>query len=103
MNLPSPKLNFNMIRFQSISKIYPPNTVALSNISFEVQPKEFVSIVGKSGAGKTTLLRLLLVEEKPTAGRIFFDNQDIQKIKSEEIPGLRRKIGAVFQAYKLLP
>jgi len=91
-----------MVKFQNISKIYPPNTVALSNISFEVQPKEFVSIVGKSGAGKTTLLKLFLAEEKPDQGRIFFDNQDVQKIEPRQIPELRRKIGAVFQDYKLL-
>ncbi len=92
-----------MIKFQNISKIYPPNTVALDNISFEVGPKEFVSIVGKSGAGKTTLLKLLLAEEKPSQGRIFFDNQDVHKIKSEKLPGLRREIGAIFQDYKLIP
>jgi len=92
-----------MIKFQNISKIYPPNTIALDNISFEVKSKEFVSIVGKSGAGKTTLLKLLLVEEKPSGGRIFFNNQDIQKIEPGRLPELRRKIGAVFQDYKLLP
>ncbi len=92
-----------MVRFQNISKTYPPDTIALSNISFEVQPEEFVSIVGKSGAGKTTLLRLLLAEEKPDQGRIFFDNQDIQRIEPRQVPELRRKIGAVFQDYKLLP
>ncbi|MDP1538885.1 MAG: ATP-binding cassette domain-containing protein, partial [bacterium] len=92
-----------MIRFQNITKIYPPNTVALNDVSFEVEPKEFVCLVGKSGAGKTTLLKLLLAEEKPTSGRIFFDNQDVQKIKSGHLPQLRRKIGAVFQDYKLLP
>ena len=92
-----------MIKFQNISKIYPPNAIALDDISFEIKPKEFVSIVGKSGAGKTTLLKLLLVEEKPSRGRIFFDNEDLSKIEPENLPGLRRKIGAVFQDYKLLP
>jgi cell division transport system ATP-binding protein len=92
-----------MIRFQNITKIYPPNTRALDNVSFEVKPKEFVSIVGKSGAGKTTLLKLLLAEEKPSSGRIFFDNQDIHQIPPQRLPELRRKIGAVFQDYKLLP
>ncbi len=92
-----------MIKFQNISKVYSPNTTALDNVSFEVKEKEFVSIVGRSGAGKTTLLKLLLAEEKPTQGRIFFDNQDIQKIKPDKLPELRRKIGAVFQDYKLLP
>jgi len=92
-----------MIKFQNITKIYPPNTVALNDVSFEVKPKEFVSLVGRSGAGKTTLLRLLLAEEKPTQGRIFFNNHDLSKTKFEQLPELRRKIGAVFQDYKLLP
>jgi len=92
-----------MIKFQSITKIYPPNTVALENISFEVKPKEFVSIVGKSGGGKTTLLRLLLAEEKPTKGRVFFDGVDVHKIKKSKYYFLRRRIGVIFQDYKLLP
>jgi len=92
-----------MVKFQNVTKIYPPNTVALSDVSFEIEPKEFVCLVGKSGAGKTTLLKLLMVEEKPSSGRIFFNNQDVQKIKLEHLPDFRRKIGAVFQDYKLLP
>ena len=91
-----------MIKFQKISKIYSPNIIALDDVSFEIQPKEFVSLVGRSGAGKTTLLELLLAEEEPTQGRIFFDNQDVHKIKKSKLPFLRRKIGAVFQDYKLL-
>jgi len=92
-----------MIRFQNITKIYPPNCLTLDDVSFEVSEKEFVSIVGKSGAGKTTLFKLLLAEEKPTKGRIFFKDQDIKKIKKSKLPYLRRKIGAVFQDYKLFP
>jgi len=96
-----------MIKFQNVSKIYPgheesPAIVALENISFEVKPKEFVSIVGRSGAGKTTLLRLLLAEEKPTQGEIFFEDQNVNNLKPNQLPQLRRKIGAVFQDYKLL-
>jgi len=96
-----------MIRFENITKIYPgrkgnPPIVALENVSFEVKEKEFVSIVGRSGAGKTTLLKLLLAEEKPTQGQIFFDGQELSKIKPAKLPKLRRKIGAVFQDYKLL-
>jgi cell division transport system ATP-binding protein len=97
-----------VISFKNITKIYPTHhpggypTVALENVSFEIKPKEFVSIVGRSGAGKTTLLKLLLAEEKPTKGRILFDGQDVQKIKLGTLPKLRRKIGAVFQDYKLL-
>jgi len=92
-----------MIKFQKVSKIYPRNTIALEDVSFEIKEKEFVSIVGKSGAGKTTLLKLLLVEERPTQGRIFFEGKDITKIKSGKLPEFRREIGAVFQDYKLLP
>lgn len=92
-----------MIFFQTVTKIFPSNILALENVSFEIKPKEFVSIAGKSGAGKTTLLRLLLAEEKPTKGQILFDGQDLSKIEPEKLPQLRRKIGAVFQDYKLLP
>jgi cell division transport system ATP-binding protein len=92
-----------MIRFEKITKIYRPNTIALDDVSFEVKPKDFISIVGKSGAGKTTLLKLLLAEEKPTQGRVFFNDQDVEKIEPGDLPALRREIGSVFQDYKLLP
>lgn len=98
-----------MIKFQNITKIYPSHlsgskaTVALDNVSFSIGKKEFVSIVGKSGAGKTTLLKLLLVEESPTSGNVFFEGQNVHHIVMEELPELRKKIGAVFQDYKLLP
>jgi len=91
-----------MIKFQNVSKIYSSKTAALDGVSFEVNKKEFVSIVGKSGSGKTTLFKLILAEEKPTSGRIFFDSKEVQKAKVKELPELRRKIGAVFQDYKLL-
>jgi len=92
-----------MIKFQNITKIFSLNNTALDNISFEIKPKEFVSIVGRSGAGKTTLLRLLMAEEKPTQGQVFLDGINVHKIKPGELPAIRRKIGAVFQDYKLLP
>lgn len=92
-----------MISYKNVTKVYPNGTAALDDVSFEIKPNEFVSIAGRSGAGKTTLLRLLLAEEKPTRGRIFFDDKDLSKIKSSQLPQLRRKIGAVFQDYKLLP
>jgi len=98
--------NYNqnlMINFQKVSKIYPPNAIALENVSFDIEPKEFVCLVGRSGSGKTTLLKLMIAEEKPSSGRIFFDDCDIQKIKAGDLPILRRKIGAVFQDYRLLP
>ena len=92
-----------MISFKNVTKIYPPDTLALDDVSFEIKEKEFVSIAGRSGAGKTTLLKLILAEEEPTKGRIFFQDEDIQKIKKSHLPNLRRKIGVVFQDYKLLP
>lgn len=97
-----------MIRFQNITKIYPPRfkkhspIIALDNVNFKIDRKEFVSIVGRSGAGKSTLIKLLLAEERPTRGRIFFDDQEIQKIKYRHLPKFRRRIGAIFQDYKLL-
>jgi len=99
----APKSNYNMIKFQNITKIYEPDTVALEDVSFEINEKEFVSIAGRSGAGKTTLLKLLLAEEEPTKGRVFLGNLDVHKIKKGDLPKFRRKIGVVFQDYKLLP
>ncbi len=95
-----------MISFQKISKIYHSGLkpiTALDNVSFEVNSHEFVSIVGRSGAGKTTLLKLLLAEERPSGGSIFFEGQDVHKIKPEGLPNFRRQIGVIFQDYKLLP
>ncbi len=96
-----------MIKFQNITKTYPEHSdsgdiIALDNVSFDIQEKEFVSVVGRSGAGKTTLLKLLLVQEHPTKGRIFFEETDIHRIKSRYLPDFRKEIGAIFQDYKLL-
>ncbi|OHA67089.1 MAG: cell division ATP-binding protein FtsE [Candidatus Wildermuthbacteria bacterium RIFCSPHIGHO2_02_FULL_47_12] len=91
-----------MISFQKVTKAYSPSSIALSDVSFEVKQGEFVSLVGKSGAGKTTLLKLLLAEERPTQGNVFFEDQDVARIPSSLLPHLRRKIGTVFQDYKLL-
>lgn len=92
-----------MIRFQNITKIYNKDAFALDDVSFEVGEKEFISIVGRSGAGKTTLLKLLFAEENPTRGRVFFNDQDVHRILPSRLPSLRRKIGIIFQDYKLLP
>jgi cell division transport system ATP-binding protein len=92
-----------MIRFENISKIYNSHSAALRDVTFEVKPNEFVSVVGRSGAGKSTLLKLLIAEEKPTGGNIYFNDENILEMKPEELPNLRRQIGAVFQDFKLLP
>jgi len=92
-----------MIFFQNVSKIYNSHSVALDNVTFKVMPREFATLVGRSGAGKSTLVKLLIGEEKPTKGRIFFDKEEVNKLTSKELPHLRRRIGIVFQDFKLLP
>ncbi len=92
-----------MIHFKNVTKLYPPHMVALENVNLIIKPKEFVSIVGSSGAGKSTLLRLLIGEELPTMGEIIVGDVSINSLGNSELPYLRRKIGIVFQDYKLLP
>ena len=95
-----------MIEFKNVNKIYHSTkeaVAALRDISFQVNKGDFVSIVGKSGAGKTTLIKLLIGEEKPTEGEIFFKGVDIGRMGSRRVQVLRRKIGVVHQDYKLLP
>ncbi len=91
-----------MISYRNVTKIYPDKSVALQNITFDVQTGEFVSVVGKSGAGKTTLLKLLLAEERPTQGEVLFDQLVVHQLRSSDLPQLRRSIGMIFQDYKLL-
>lgn len=92
-----------MIFFDNISKIYNHNSTALRNVTLKIQPKEFVAIVGASGAGKTTLIKLLLREEDPTEGRIFLDGVELTALKKNQLHHVRRKIGTIFQDFKLLP
>lgn len=92
-----------MILLDRVTKTYGRTSTALDRISLHVEPKEFVIVVGQSGAGKTTLLRLLTREEKPTSGKIVVGGVDYDKLKDKDIPLLRRKIGTVFQDFKLLP
>lgn len=93
-----------MILLDRVTKTYNRDIgPALERISLHVEPKEFVIIVGPSGAGKSTLLKLLTREEKPTTGKIIVGGIDYETLKDKEIPLLRRKIGVVFQDFKLLP
>jgi len=92
-----------MIYFDKVSKIYSDDCVALEDITLTIGPKEFVSIVGHSGAGKTTLIKMLLAEESPTKGKVFYESDEVHKLKGKEITNLRRKIGTVFQDFRLLP
>lgn len=93
----------HMILLDRVSVMYPNKTVALSGVSLHINPKEFVTIVGASGAGKSTLIRLLIKEEVPTSGKIIVGSIDYDTIDKANIPHLRRRIGVVFQDFKLLP
>ncbi len=92
-----------VIYYDRVSKIYADDSVALDDVSFSIEPGEFVSIVGHSGAGKTTLVKMLLAEEKPTTGAVFFESINVHEVPMNRINMLRRKIGTVFQDFKLLP
>ncbi len=91
-----------MILLDRVTKTYNQNSTALDRITLHVEPKEFVIVIGKSGAGKSTLLKLLTREERQTAGKIVVGGLDYDKLKDRDIPLLRRKIGVVFQDFKLL-
>jgi cell division transport system ATP-binding protein len=92
-----------MIYFDKVSKIYLDDCVALEDISLTIEPKEFIAIVGHSGAGKSTLIKMILAEEKPTKGKVFYESADVHKLRGKEMTELRRKIGTVFQDFRLLP
>jgi cell division transport system ATP-binding protein len=92
-----------MIYFDNVTKVFSNNCVALSDVSFGISEGEFVSLVGKSGAGKSTLLRLLLAEEKSTKGNIIFEDINVSKMSPSYLPYYRRRMGVVYQDYKLLP
>lgn len=92
-----------MILLDRVTKVYGGRTTALDRISLHVEPKEFVIVVGTSGAGKSTLLKLLTREEKPTSGKIVVGGLDYDTLRDKDIPRLRRRIGVVFQDFKLLP
>ncbi len=91
-----------VIKFSNVTKKFNSQITAVSDVNFEVKGGEFVFIVGPSGAGKSTLLRLLARESLPSSGNIFIDDIDITKIKHKDLPQFRRKIGVVFQDFKLL-
>lgn len=91
-----------MIAFQNVSKAYGSMT-ALEDVGFRINPGEFVSVVGRSGAGKSTIIKLLIGEEKPTKGRVFFGQYEVNRLQDKDLPALRRHIGIVFQDFRLLP
>lgn len=92
-----------MIYFNKVSKVYNKDLLALDDVNFTVSRGEFVSVVGHSGAGKTTLVKMILAEDTPSEGTVFFESNDVHKLKNEDLTRLRRRIGVVFQDFKLLP
>ncbi|OGG02491.1 cell division ATP-binding protein FtsE [Candidatus Gottesmanbacteria bacterium RBG_16_37_8] len=91
-----------MILFDSVSKSYGTNISAVKDVSFKIEDGEFVFLVGVSGAGKTTLLRLINREILPTSGSVFVDDWEVSKLPKSKLPFLRRKVGFVYQDFKLL-
>ncbi len=92
-----------MIYFDQVSKLYNGGHTALDKVTISIAPKEFVSIVGHSGAGKTTLIKMLLAEDRPSEGGVFFESSDIHGFKKTDLNSFRRRIGTVFQDFRLLP
>ena len=92
-----------MIEFRNVSKVYNKNVKALTNVNINIDKGEFVFLVGPSGAGKSTFIKILLKEVEPSTGNIVMGNEDLSKIKRRQIPYHRRKIGMVFQDFRLIP
>ena len=93
-----------MIRFENVSKIYDnQRRAALNEVDVEIEKGEFVFLVGASGSGKSTFLRLILREQRPTAGHVYVAGRELNRLHSWKIPGMRRQIGTVFQDFRLLP
>ncbi|HCU70355.1 MAG TPA: cell division ATP-binding protein FtsE [Candidatus Moranbacteria bacterium] len=92
-----------MIKFDSVSKTYKGDFMALEEINLNIREGEFISVVGQSGSGKSTLLRLIYAEEAATAGEVYFDGNPLSSISRRKLPFHRREIGTIFQDFKLLP
>ncbi len=92
-----------MIKLRRVTKVYQGNIYALDDVTVDIEKKEFVFLVGPSGSGKSTFIKLLLKEEDATNGQVYIADTNLADIKKWKIPYLRRKVGCVFQDYKLLP
>jgi cell division transport system ATP-binding protein len=92
-----------MIKFENVTRKFSKTSIALKDINFEIEKGEFVFIVGPSGAGKTSIIRMINREDKPTSGKVWVDDVDVTKLPARRLPELRRKVGVVFQDFKLLP
>jgi cell division transport system ATP-binding protein len=103
MSISTAHFAVRMIQLFHVSKVYPPNHRALTDINLEIAKGEFVFVSGASGAGKSTLLKLLFRQEEPSEGQIVIDGRNITRLRSRGVAQLRRKIGLIFQEFRLLP
>ncbi len=93
----------SVIKIENVTKIYENGALGLKDFSLDIEKGEFVFIVGQSGSGKSTFMRILLKEIEPTTGDVFIDNTELSLLKRKKVPYLRRKLGCVFQDFRLLP
>lgn len=93
----------SLVQFNNVSKIYGKDIMAVDNVSFQVEEGEFVFLIGPSGSGKTTVIKMLIRDERPSIGKIYFKDKDITKINRKHVYRLRREVGVIFQDYKLVP
>lgn len=92
-----------MVEFEQVSKIYPTGIEVLREVSFRIEPDEFVFVVGPTGTGKSTLMKMVYREETPSSGRVLVAGRDVTRLPARQVPLLRRRVGVVFQDFKLLP
>jgi cell division ATP-binding protein FtsE len=92
-----------MIKFVDVTKVYDNNTLALKSVNLTIEKGDFAFLVGSSGAGKSTIIKMLFKEIDPTQGKLIFNNTDVTNLKKSQIPFYRRKIGVIFQDFKLIP
>jgi len=95
-------LESSIIRFKDVSKAYSQDNIVFSGIDLEIEKGEFVFLTGPSGVGKSTMLRILFCAERPTSGEVWVDGVTLSSLSNSQVPYLRRKIGVIFQDFKLL-
>lgn len=100
---PAAALGPAAVEFEHVTKIYPNGVTALRDVSFRIAPEEFVFIVGPTATGKSTLMKMIYREESPTSGRVLVNGRDITRLPARQVAFLRRRVGVVFQDFKLLP
>lgn len=92
-----------MIKFEDVTKVYDNNTLALKNVNLTIRKSDFAFLVGSSGAGKSTIIKMLFKEIEPTHGKLILNDTDVTNLDKSQIPFYRRKIGVIFQDFKLIP